>query len=66
MKWIGIARIYDKKTGYFRCRRRVYVRTEHKAHVANGKTKPLYVLRFETENGYNYRRIDEKFNVEFL
>ena len=66
MKWIGIARIYDKEMGYFRCRRRVYMRTEHKAHVANGKTTPLYVLRFNKENGYIYTRIDERFNVEFL
>ena len=64
MKWIGIARIYDKKTGHLQCRRRVYVRTEHKAKSQHGN--PLYVLRFNKEDGYKYRRIDERFNVEFL
>lgn len=66
MKWIGVARIYDKATGHFRCRRRVYVRTNHKAKVANGKTNPLYVLRFNKEDGYTYKRISEDKTVEFL
>ena len=64
MKWIGIARIYDRKTGHFQCRRRVYVRTEHKT---DGTYNSLYVLRFSKEDGYIYRRIDgDTYNVEFL
>ena len=70
MKWVGIARIYDKATGHFRCRRRVYVRTEHEAKAAdkNGVAmdKPLYILRRSKEEGYIYRRINGDFNVEFL
>ena len=63
MKWIGIARIYDKETGRFQCRRRVYVRTEHRT---NGTYNPLYVLRFSKVDGYVYKRISERFNMEFL
>ena len=66
MKWIGIARIYDKVSGHKKCRRRVYVRTEHGAKVANGKTKPLYILRINRIDGYHYVRINmDKYHIEF-
>lgn len=65
MKWIGIARIYDKETEHFVCKRRIYVETEHLPGIYKGATKPLYILRFNTEEGYNYKRVDKKFNLEF-
>ena len=67
MKWIGIARIYDKVSGHNKCRRRVYVRTEHGAKITNGKTIPLYILRCTRSESYHYVRIDmEKYDIEFV
>jgi len=65
MKWIGLARIYDKSSGHFVCKRRVYVRQDHNRFNAIGEQNPLYVLRFNTEEGYNYKRVDENFDLEF-
>ena len=65
MKWIGIARIYDKVSGHFRCRRRVYVRTRLKTKTIGADKAPLYILRHSKIEGYRYKRIDlARFTIE--
>ena len=69
MKWIGIARIYDKKTGHFQCRRRVYTRDKlNKEQTCLRAPLPLYILRFSKIEGYRYKRINltQKFKVEMV